>query len=175
MRSISIPCKRCRSRFSKSHEADSMSALPPLPATTTSVAVIIPTSTKSAASSATPIATVSTCGGSQRPSLDKCLDKFTSGTAPSEHTHFLQLGRNDGLRLSQNRDEFSSRFRVIGGKIGVRSTCHASTLGWKPSGTQHVECHETNPSAPNAMDIVFAVVGEVVILVKMINHKSRRV
>lgn len=70
----------------------------------------------------------------------------TTAATTTVRAHLLELAGDFGLGLTENANKLASLLGVIGGKVGVRSTLGAGTTG-----------------TANAVDVVFAVVGEVVV------------
>lgn len=70
----------------------------------------------------------------------------TAATAATVAAHLLELWRNVRLGLAENANELSSLLRVVGREVGVRGTLGTGAA-----------------STADAVDVVLAVVGEVVV------------
>ncbi len=122
-----------RTKFVDGHEMQG--TLPPvMPAAVTAVLVVTSTAATAKAVSASTTATTAATVSAYTEQHEKHHQReeanllTSASTASTIHRHLLKLWRYDGLGLTQDADEFASRFGVIGGEVGVRGTLHSSTL-----------------------------------------------
>jgi len=93
------------------------------------------------------------------------MGRTSTTSAAGKHGHLLQFWRDLRLGFTQDPNQLPCLFRVVRREVRVRGSFHPRTLRLNlvPSRLSH-ECHETYPSTTDPVDVVLAVVREIVVL-----------